>query len=364
MKKIIFALLLLSFTLTPVAQASTPVVRITEKPHLSLDGTFRDNDLAQLILPGGRLGKLVSSISNARKTWIIDPAVVDEIAAMADGYSFDDEDQEAGAIAAQNWLSQLKFSIGNSPVIALPYGNPDQSLAKNLAPSELNFYSQYAKVRLEKELGRAVVTENGWSQGKSALSYQHRALYTANRQTITGLSSITSAPEITDTRARLGQIMNPALKKNDRDFFSLAATTAVKKMTSQLRVNAGRYQITSSSVKLPVTLINNFDTPTVVSVSLIPMNSRMQVQNINNIELEAKSRQQISIEVDVIAPGSTVVMAQFMNSKGQLVGEKSKLELTATIIDSRVAWFTSAAALLLFLGAVTQSVRRIRRSRT
>jgi hypothetical protein len=52
-----------------------------------------------------------------------------------------------------------------------------------------------------------------------------------------------------------------------------------------------------------------------------------------------------------------------MNSKGNLVGEKSKLNLTATIIDSRVAWFTTGAALLLFIAAVAQSVRRVRKAR-
>ena len=41
----------------------------------------------------------------------------------------------------------------------------------------------------------------------------------------------------------------------------------------------------------------------------------------------------------------------------------SKLNLTATIIDPRVAWFTTGAAILLLLGAVAQSVRRVRRSR-
>jgi len=100
-----------------------------------------------------------------------------------------------------------------------------------------------------------------------------------------------------------------------------------------------------------------------LSVSLIPMNSRMQVENIRNITIAPNSRQQILLQVEVIAPGSTLVLAQLMNSKGQLVGQVSKLNLTATIIDSRVAWFTTGAAVLLFLGAVTQSVRRVRRAR-
>jgi hypothetical protein len=134
-------------------------------------------------------------------------------------------------------------------------------------------------------------------------------------------------------------------------------------MTAKLRVIPGRYQLTSTTAKLPVTLVNSFDTPTVVSLSLIPMNSRIRIENVNNITLAAKSRQQLNLEVGVVASGNTIVKAQFMNSEGRLVGEQSELNLTATIIDSRVAWFTTAAAVLLFSGAVTQSVRRVRRSR-
>jgi hypothetical protein len=89
----------------------------------------------------------------------------------------------------------------------------------------------------------------------------------------------------------------------------------------------------------------------------------MQVRNQNNITLAAKSRLQLNLEVTAVAPGSTLVLAQFMNSKGQLVGERSKLNLTATIIDSRVAWFTTGAAILLFIAAVAQSVRRVRKAR-
>jgi len=367
MRRNIAALFLIAAIFTPLsinqASAATPVVRITDKPHTGFDGKFRDNELATSLLPDGKLGKLVSSVSNARKTWVIDPALIAEVTDMADGYSFDGEEDKDGEAAAKIWLARLNFSIGNSPVIALPFGNPDQSLAKRLAPSELNFYSAYAKEKLEAQLGRAVTTENGWSKGSSGLAYPLRSIYTSNRQALTGLSSLSSSSEIRDLRARLALVMNPDLNRIEQSQFSYASVESVKKMMSKLRVSPGRYQLTSTSAKLPVTLINDFDTPTVVNLSLTPQNSRMQLQDIEKIELAANSRQQLSITVNVLAPGSTVVLAQFMNSKGQLVGEESKLDLNATIIDSRVAWFTTAAAIFLFLGAVTQSVRRIRRGR-
>ena len=363
MKKLaLAAILIISFSI-PSADAATPVTRITDKPHTGFDGKFRDNELATSLLPDGQLGKLVSSISNIKKTWVIDAALIEEVIDMSDGYSVDGKEDEAGQAAAVNWLAQLKFSVGDNPVIALPYGNPDQSLVKRLAPSELNFYSAYAKEKLESQLGRSVTTENGWGKGSSGLPYQLQSLYTSNRQALTGLSTITTSAEVRDLRARLALVMNTDLKRMDQSYLSYASVESVKKVMAKLRVNPGRYQLTSESAKLPVTLINDFDTPTVVSLSLIPTNSRMFIQDVQEIELAANSRQQLSIEVDVYAPGSTVVMAQFMNPKGQLVGVESKLDLSATIIDARVAWFTTAAAILLFLGAVTQSVRRIRRGR-
>ncbi|CAN2230203.1 hypothetical protein MCEMRE26_01462 [Candidatus Nanopelagicaceae bacterium] len=365
MKRIITALFLITATSLPFSQATaaTPVVRITDHPHKGFDGKFLDNDLATSLLPDGKLGKLVSSFSNAKKTWVIDSALIDEITDMADGYSFDGKEEKDGEVAAKNWLARLTFSIGNSPVIALPYGNPDQALAKRLAPSELNFYSAYAKEKLEALLGRTVNSENGWSKGSSGLAYPLRSIYTSNRQALTGLSSLSSSTEIRDLRAQLALVMNPELNRKEQSQFSYASVESVKKVMAKLRVSAGRYQITSKSAKLPVTLINDFDTPTVVSLSLIPSNTRIQLENVNGIELAANSRQQLSIKVDVVAPGSTVVVAQFINSRGQLVGETSKLEFSATIIDTKVAWFTTAAAIFLFLGAVTQSVRRIRRGR-
>jgi Family of unknown function (DUF6049) len=363
MKKILATVFALTFLAIPIAHAETSVIRITDQPHMNFDGTFRNNDLATLILPDQKLGKLVFGASPVKKTWVIDSELVDEIATMAAGYSVNGKKDENGRIAAQRWLAQLKYASANNPVMALPYGNPDESLAKHLAPSELRFYSAYGKEKLEARLGRTVSAENGWGKGVSRLSYQFKAAYSKHRQQITGLSTISTATEITDLRARLAIVMNPALNKEDRAYFSYASEIATQKALKKLRVVTGKYQLTSTTSKVPVTLVNEFDTATVVSLSLIPMNSRMQVRNQNNITLAAKSRLQLNLEVTAVAPGSTLVLAQFMNSKGQLVGERSKLNLTATIIDSRVAWFTTGAAILLFIAAVAQSVRRVRKAR-
>jgi hypothetical protein len=69
------------------------------------------------------------------------------------------------------------------------------------------------------------------------------------------------------------------------------------------------------------------------------------------------------MDVSVIAPGNTIVEAQLTDSKGNNVGDLALLNLNLTVIDTRVAWFTTGAAIILFLAAIAQSVRRIRRSK-
>ena len=363
MKKLAVAILALTFLSLPQAQASTSVIRIVDKPHTNFDGTFRNNELAASLLPNGNLGKLIFGVRPTNTTFVIDASLINEIENMADGYEFSGKEDAAGQQTARNWLFRLRNVVTYNNVVALPYGNPDEKLLKSVAPSELKLYSLYAQTQLQETLRRPVIAQNGWGKGTSRLSNEFIYSYSKNRRLLTGLSTITSSEEIFNARARLAIVMNPLLSREDRAYYSYNQSAAVKALSNKLRVTPGRYQLTSTTAKLPITLVNNFDTASVVSVSLIPMNSRMQVENINNVTIAPKSRQQILVPVDVIAPGSTLVLAQFMNTKGQLVGEVSKLNLTATIIDSRVAWFTTGAAVLLFLGAITQSVRRVRRAR-
>lgn len=354
----IFPLLLSS----PSIEAATAVIRITDIPHRNFDGTFRDNELSNSLAPNGRLGKALFA-ADTTATWVIDAHLVDEVSDMADGYTFNGEEDPVGASIAQIWLQQLRLATVGNPIVALPYGNPDPSLTRKLARGELDFYSAIAAKKLERFFGRPVISQNGWGKGKSRLELQYRDFYASERQLLLGLGKVINDPEITELRQRLGVLLNPLMNSEDRTYFSQSARNAVTKVSGKLKVVSGRYQLTSERVEVPLTLVNKFDTATTISLSLIPMNSRVQVANINNVTLPPRSQIQISVPFQVIASGSTLVLAQFMTPQGTRVGEVSKLNLSLTVIDSRVAWFTTGAGILLFLGAVAQSVRRVRRSR-
>jgi hypothetical protein len=163
-------------------------------------------------------------------------------------------------------------------------------------------------------------------------------------------------------RARLAQLLSPTLDKDSRNYFSYSATEAVDAMVNKLRINSGKYQITTSSVKLPVTVINEFAVDVTVDIAMLPINSRVVVDSFDDVVIPANSKRQLEMQVDVIAPGQTTVSALITDSDDDTeVVPEALLTLNSTVIDSKVTWFTTGAAILLLLAAVAQSVRRVRR---
>jgi hypothetical protein len=347
----------------PHAQASNEIVRITSPLNQSFTGEFRDDSFAQSLLPSGELGKLVFRSMARDRTWVIDAALIDAITAMTTEYKvLSDEDPAAGD-AALSWLDRLKVVTAGNEVISLAYGNPDIELAKILAPSELTQYVLFGKARLETLLGRSVTadTDHSWNVGKSRLSFTERKIYGENRRALTRLSRVVTSEEVSNLRARLAQLLSPNIDRQSRAFFTSNATEAVDAVVNKLRINSGNYQVTTSFVKLPVTVINDFDAEVVVDVSMIPINSRMVVESFKGVVIAPNSKVQLEMGVDVIAPGETVVSAYITDRTGVEIVPEAFLTLNSSVIDARVAWFTTGAAILLLLAGAAQSVRRVRR---
>ena len=365
MKK--FAVLIVSSLLLlmmPQAVAANTIIRITAPVHQTFTGEFRNDDLAQLLTPSGALGLKVFQPIAKNRTWVIDPALVDEVILMANEYTLATEAEPAGKEIASMWLTQLKRVTAGNDVVALAYGNPDVALAKRLAPSELKNYFVYGQNRLQLALGRIVRSEPGakWTVGKSGLSNPLRKSYSENRKALTRLSRAVDTPELIHLRARLAQLLSPTLDKDSREYFSYSATAAVKEMVHKLRINSGKYQLTTSSVKLPVTLINEFPVDVKVDLAMAPNNSRVRVDSFNDVLIPADSKVQLEMLVDVIAPGQTIVSAQILSATDDYeIVPEALLTLNSTVIDSRVTWFTTGSAILLLLAGVAQSVRRVRR---
>ncbi len=367
MKKLIVFFFTFAFILAPLTpvHADPTIVRIVSQSHQTFTGEFRNDDLAQELTPSGKLGQLVYVPVSKSKIWVIDPALIDEVATMTGDYKLATGAKAIGSMIAFNWLDQLqKVSKGND-VIALAYGNPDVGLAKSLAPSELKMYYAFGKSQLQLALMRIVRSEPtaGWSTGKSNISAPLRKNYSDNRKALTRLSRVVDSYDLMMMRLRLSRLLSPSLDKDAREYFSYSAKAAVDAEVHKLRVNSGKYQVTTESAKLPVTIINQFPVAVVVNVAMVPMNSRVVVESFTGVTIPANSKKQLELKLDVIAPGETTIFAQITDSKGVDIVSPSILQIHSTVIDKRVTWFTTGSAILLLLAAVAQSVRRVRKGR-
>ena len=367
MKRLISVFFVTLFILSPFtsAHADPIVVRIVGPFNQTFTGEFRNDDLAQELTPSGKLGQLVYVPQSKSKIWVIDPALIDEIASMTGDYKLATGAKAIGSKIASNWLSQLQKVSKDNDVIALAYGNPDVALAKSLAPSELKMYYAFGKSQLQLALMRIVRSEpnEGWSTGRSKLNAVLRKNYSDNRKALTRLSRVVDSYDLMMMRLRLSRLLSPSLDKDAREYFSYSAKAAVDAEVHKLRINSGKYQVTTESAKLPVTIINQFPVPVVVDVAMVPMNSRVVVESFTGVTIPANSKKQLELKLNVVAPGETTIFAQITDSKGVDIVSPSILQINSTVIDKRVTWFTTGSAILLLLAAVAQSVRRVRRGR-
>lgn len=340
--------------LTSSAQAADKTILLIEPAHRDLLGVSLDNELTTLLLPTGRLGALIYLPVAQPRTWLIDAALIDDVSALA-----------VKDPVAQEWLTELKAISVDDPVVALPYGHPYIPLAKRLAPTELEYYYQTSRTRLQTVLGREVVINSAvkWTGNVTKVPAETVRSYTLNRRAIVLLSTVVPAEQLDALRANLALLLSTGSTKSRQLAFARNADAAITLENHKLRIVTGKYRLTSQHEKVPITLVNDFGAPVTLSLRMTPLNSRIQVDSPGSVTLPANSKTQIAVPFTVIAPGSTAVLAQFRNSKGSTIGNSAILTLSLSVISPTVAWFTTGAAILLFLAALTQSVRRVRRSR-
>ncbi|MDQ0812372.1 hypothetical protein QFZ63_004086 [Streptomyces sp. B3I7] len=133
---------------------------------------FHDDDLLKEISPGGRLNQMVSLGKDLDVTWVIDPALLGAVDAMADGYEVEGADGTPlpgrGQNAAKQWLAALEDAVQDKEVVALPFADPDlASLAhngKNVAGtlSHLKDATDVAAITVETVLHVTPDTDFAW----------------------------------------------------------------------------------------------------------------------------------------------------------------------------------------------------------
>jgi hypothetical protein len=109
---------------------------LIDQPHHQVCTALTNNDLAASLAPGGRLSTLLTAgqaYPGAHLTWVIDPALLSDVATMTKTYQVASGSGCSGAVtepaskAARTWLSELRPITSTQPTVITPYANVDVS---------------------------------------------------------------------------------------------------------------------------------------------------------------------------------------------------------------------------------------------
>lgn len=107
----------------------TSIVVLTSRPSLLRTGVFVDDHLVDELAGDGRLTRLLTAAGADGTSFVIDPALVQEVQTMVGDYRVQQSDgstrEGTGAAAAQSWLTRLTALVRSGDGFRLPYGNPD-----------------------------------------------------------------------------------------------------------------------------------------------------------------------------------------------------------------------------------------------
>jgi Family of unknown function (DUF6049) len=85
---------------------------LIDQPRRDATGTFTIPGLGEELRRGGRLATLTASGQGAPVTWVIDPSVLSDVAAL-------------DTAPARRWLADLPAAIGDQETVIVPFGDPD-----------------------------------------------------------------------------------------------------------------------------------------------------------------------------------------------------------------------------------------------
>jgi hypothetical protein len=357
---LIISSVLISLFISPIANSASVVV-ITEPTHRLSDGVFFDDQLSFELTPAGRLGQLVYLPNQGVRSWQVDPATISEIVAMSAGYGVIDGGVASGQIIAQQWLAQFIKVSKYTKVSYITYGNPSAYWVNEISKDQLTYVSALSEINLETFLGKAVVGAAPMSGVQQSLSKPALNIFKYAQRQINLLATVVGQKELDLDQLRLMQLLNPNLDDKNLNMLVKDFDQSITKMRSKLKIKSTKFTVTSENEELPIIIVNDFDSVMKLKLSTRALNSKVEVASVEEITVAAKSKQQLLLPIKVIAPGDSQLLAQLTNLDNKPVGYPVYINLKLAVISPVATWITSGAAILLFIAALVQSVRRVRR---
>ncbi|GAA1567451.1 DUF6049 family protein [Kribbella hippodromi] len=151
------------------------VIPLLHRPTQLGGKNFANESLAKDLGPSGLLGRSLMLGRQHRVTWLVDPAMLDEIRQLAKGYVIASPNGETatgtGQAAAATWLKEFDSSRAHgNEVVLLPYGDPDVASLLDTG-GQLKDMVRQARTRTERyDLGSTGFTNGLWLEGGAAAS--------------------------------------------------------------------------------------------------------------------------------------------------------------------------------------------------
>jgi len=349
-----------SFFVIPNSNAAQ-TIKISEPTHRLSDGVFFNDELAQKLTPAGSLGQVVYLNTFSVNNWLVDPATIDEIIAMSNGYGIADGSAPGGQELAKSWLSQFIKVTKNKKVTPITYGNPSSFWANEIMPDQVEYLNGISKTRLETLLNRSVQEVDSVEAAKQKFNKASLSVLKYGQRQIDLLSTVLEKNQLEANQLRLSQLLNPNLE--EQLFLDLLKDydKSISVMRNKLNIKNTKFTVTSSKEELPITVVNDFDQVVKIKLSSRAMNGKVSVAQIEDIELAAKSKNQVLLPIEVFAAGDSRLLVQLTNLDNKPVGYPVYINLKLSVISPVATWITTAAAVLLIIAALVQSVRRVRR---
>ncbi len=356
----VITILVSSVFITPNAQAAQEII-ISETTHRLSDGVFVDDELALKLAPNGELGLLVYKLNRNLRSWQVDPATISEIVAMSNGYGIKDGSIPTGQQIAKDWLAQFIKVSKNEKISALTYGNPSSYWVDQLIKERLIYLQASGEILLESLLGRAVDQEIKLNSERQALTERNQDLIKYAQRQIDLIGTVVDQKELLNIQLRLSQLLNPDIKDDQLVIFMQDFNKSITQIRGKLKITKTKFTITSSEQDLPITIINDFTSPVKLKLSIKVQNSKVAVTPVDEVQIDGNSKQQILLPVQVLASGESGLLVQLTNAQNKPVGYPENIILKLSVISPVATWITSGAAVLLFIAALVQSLRRARR---
>jgi hypothetical protein len=178
------------------------------------------------------------------------------------------------------------------------------------------------------------------------------------------LSSALTEPEaiIDGVRSAADRLTAVHWRSEPDEAARLAALLAdhVESLRARLRLQAGPVVLSGRESTFPVTVVNDLDQQVRVRVRLAPDNARIRLVQAAPVTVAAHRRAQVNVPVEAIANGEVVVTAQLATPTGHALGHPVRVPVRVAQIGPVGLVVTVGAAVVLFVAAGTQLIRRAR----